>query len=259
MPRAPTEQAVGAAGWDQPPERPAGEAGAIHVWRIGLHLYPSRVEPLLEILSPQERQRMARYRSGDLRRQMIAAHGRLRILLGRYVGADPRELEFRTAPRGKPYLVGSPRPLEFSLAHSGELALAAVHLDREVGVDVEAQRERIEPEGIAERFFSPAEAAWLRSLAGGERTEAFYRIWTAKEAFVKAHGAGLRFGLREFTVSVAGPYEIAEVRGDREEARRWSLWRLDPGPGYAGAVAARAAGLELKRYEWPLQWDGRAP
>ena len=216
---------------------------------------PRTERELYQILAPEERQAADRALREEVRRRRIAAQGRLRILLGRYLKVEPAGLRFRKGPRGKPYLEGEPAPLQFNLAHSGGLALAAVHPELEVGVDVERRRRGIATEAIAGKFFSPGEAAWLRELEEAEREEAFYRIWTAKEAFVKAHGAGLSFGLGEFTVSVAGAYRMVEIRGGTEEARRWTLWRLEPGPGYVGAAAVRARGLELRCYDWPEGWD----
>ncbi len=213
---------------------------------------------LYRILSAEERERAERAVVEDERRRRIAAPGRLRLLLGRYLGWDPAELRFRNGPKGKPYLEGEPPVLQFNLAHSGELALAAVHPELEVGVDVERRRRGIAAGGIAEKFFSPAEAAGLRGLEGAEREEEFYRIWTAKEAFVKAQGAGLEFGLQRFTVAVGERFEVVEIAGDREEAQRWTLWRVEPEPGYTGAVAIRARGLKLRCFEWPQEWESGA-
>ncbi len=255
MLRAPTEGPASAATpWEAPPETPCARAGEIHVWRIPLSVGARTGLNFHGILSREERERAERCLVQAVRNRLIAAHGRLRILLGRYLGLDPRRLQFRTGPRGKPYLAGSP-PLQFNLAHSGNLALAAITREVEAGVDLERHRSEIAGEAIARRFFSPAETAWLLGLAEAARLDGFYRIWTAKEAFVKAHGAGLGFGLQEFTVAVGERWEVVEVRGDQEEARRWSLWRLDPGEGYTGAAAVRAQGLRLRCYDWPPEWD----
>jgi 4'-phosphopantetheinyl transferase len=129
--------------------------------------------------------------------------------------------------------------LRFNLSHSQGLALFALVLDRNVGVDVEALRTLPNAEQIAERFFSPAERAAFRALPPDQRQLAFFRCWTQKEAFIKALGEGLSLALDRFDVSVS-PHEAARllrVDGDAERASRWVMQSLDPGPGFLGALA----------------------
>jgi 4'-phosphopantetheinyl transferase len=66
-----------------------------------------------------------------------------------------------------------------------------VSLDHEVGLDVEAQDWTGDRLDIAERFFASAEVAFLRDSAPADRPDVFARIWTLKEAYIKATGRGL--------------------------------------------------------------------
>lgn len=96
--------------------------------------------------------------------------------------------------RGKPYFPGQPR-LHFSISHSGELWVCALS-GRPLGVDIQkhttkrgesAGQAAARLSGLAERFFHPGEAAWVRENPG----ERFFRIWAAKESYVKYTGEGI--------------------------------------------------------------------
>jgi 4'-phosphopantetheinyl transferase len=145
-------------------------------------------------------------------------------------------LRFDVAPRGKPRLAG--RELAFNLSHSRGTALVAVTAAREVGVDVEAVRER-DLLGLARTYFAPAEQAVLASLAGPERAAAFYRCWTRKEAYLKACGMGLGLRLDSFEVTLAPGDAPALRRSERApgEVERWSFADPPAPPGFAAAVA----------------------
>src|SRR5262249_13720703 len=123
---------------------------------------------------------------------------------------------------------------------------------RRVGVDVERVQASRDVDGIAGRFFSPAECAALASLAPGLRHDAFFTCWTRKEAYIKATGRGLSLGLASFDVALA-PGEAARLLATRPEAserERWSLRDLDVGDGYKAAVVAEGAGWRLAFWTW---------
>jgi 4'-phosphopantetheinyl transferase len=119
-------------------------------------------------------------------------------------------------------------------------------------VDVEEVRPVAERDSIVARFFSARERAALASLPGPLRSDAFFRTWTCKEAYIKAIGTGLATPLDGFSVAVdpREPPGLLEVAGDPGEAARWSIRDLDMGPGYAGAVMAEGTDWELVCYEY---------
>jgi 4'-phosphopantetheinyl transferase len=209
---------------------------------------------LCQVLSADERDRAARFHFDRDRRRFMAGRGLLRLILARYLDRPPGSLRLSYGPRGKPALAesrGTP-PLRFNVSHAAGLALYAVGRDRELGVDVE----RIAPEleaGIAERFFSPREVAALARVPPDRRSESFFACWTRKEAYVKAKGDGLALGLDQFDVSLAPgePAALLHVDGDPGETVRWSLLALDPGTGYAAALAVEGAGWRLSCLDWP--------
>ena len=118
------------------------------------------------------------------------------MILGRLLEIPPALVRFRPGPGGKPELApdGGPDPaprLRFNVTHSDDLALIAVSLGRELGVDLERVRAISEADRIVESYFTAAELAQYRGLDGPDRPEAFLRGWTRKEAILKAKGVGL--------------------------------------------------------------------
>ena len=124
----------------------------------------------------------------DSSRTLVAAHH-----LSQYLGKEPVELKFDYSSRGKPALTkhAGEKMLHFNLAHSDELMLLAVTRVCAVGIDVERLRPLADAEDIAERFFSARESMQLKTLPKASKLAAFFKLWTRKEAWLKATGAGL--------------------------------------------------------------------
>jgi medium-chain acyl-[acyl-carrier-protein] hydrolase len=238
--------------WQAVNEVPELPADVVHVWRTPLEQPKEYLEALNKTLSLDERQRAERFYFEKDRRHFVAGRGILRALLARYLRRDPAALEFAYNPQGKPTLAGGAGDLRFNLAHSHGLALVAVAQRREVGVDLERIRPEFAGDQVAERFFSPAEVAALRTLAEDQRQDAFFACWTRKEAYMKATGKGLSLGLDCFEVSVIpGQAALLSTRHDPSAANRWSLCDLVPGPGYAGALAVEGRDWGLWCADWP--------
>lgn len=240
-----------------PLDHRAGETPAVdevHVWTASLDQPAETVARLRALLDPDETRRADRFLFEKGRTQFTVGRGVLRLLLGDYLAIDPRDVRFGYNPYGKPSLAGpdDAHPLRFNLSHSGELVLYAVAWGREVGIDLETIRTDFASDGIAQRFFAPAEVAALRGLPEEARTHAFFTCWTRKEAFIKARGKGLSIPLDAFEVSLVPGAEAAVLvtHDDPAEAGRWSLHELHPGPGYVGALAVAGDGCRTRHHTW---------
>lgn len=239
--------------WEHPLRHPELLASATHVWRIPLD-QSANIAPHLEVLSPDEKERVRRFYYPHLGRRYAIAHSALRRILAAYDDVDPRALQFSVGEHGKPELIAGGAPyrelLHFNLSHSGEMALVAVARHGAVGVDVERWRTTVQHLEIAERFFSPFECDALMGLPSDEPEavlRGFFSTWSRKEAYLKATGHGISRGLHHFDVTIDG--ERAELLADRldpDATARWSMTHLTVGPGYSAAlVSARTAGDAL--------------
>jgi len=157
-------------------------------------------------------------------------------VLARYLETQPEAVRFAYGEYGKPAL-SDEHVLRFNLSHSNEVALLAVALDAELGVDVEHIRADFASEDIARRYFSRTEVDAFNALPPDERVAAFFRCWTRKEAYIKAIGKGLSQALDEFDVTLAPGIAPALLRAKDDDTSRWLLVDLNAGAGYASALA----------------------
>jgi 4'-phosphopantetheinyl transferase len=232
---------------------PALPPGEVHVWRFSLRLAPAALAAVERHLAPAERERAARFRFPEHRAAFVAGRGVQRELLGRYTDVEPGAVAYRESAHGKLALDGAAERtgVRFNLSNSGDLALLAVAVERELGVDLEQLRPMSDAMDVARRFFSAPENEVFTALDETVREAAFFRCWTRKEAYIKAVGEGLSMPLDRFDVAFAPGEEarLLATRGDPEEAARWTLVGLEPGPGYVGALAAEGGGWTLRRFE----------
>ena len=223
----------------------------VHLWSLSLSLPPAALAQAASLLAPSEAERAARFRFEGGRERAIAGRGQLRAILGRCLGAEPAGLEFSYGPRGKPALAGvwSGSGWHFNLAHSSDRALLAVTRSGPVGVDVERIRPLREVGPAVSRFFSPRESAAFQALVAEQKPEAFFRLWTRKEAWLKATGEGITESLDRVEVSFlpGEPAQLLSLPGGAAALSGWRLHDFDPGPGFAAALAVVAGAGPIQR------------
>jgi 4'-phosphopantetheinyl transferase len=223
--------------WSEPPESLSLATGDVHVWRVELNQPEPLLEKFRETLEEQELDRASRFHFEKHRRHFTAGRGVLRQLLSQYLGTKPEQLRLSYGAYGKPALNGEHKDsrLRFNMSHSHEVALFAFAEDRELGVDVEHIRTDFASEEVARRFFSRREVETFNALPRHDQVAAFFKCWTRKEAFIKVIGKGLSQPLDKFDVTLGLPAALLWVSGD--DASRWSLYDLEVGGDYAGALA----------------------
>lgn len=172
-------------------------------------------------LLPQERQTRALACRFDADRARVTGSGWLLQYALQQAGLPAAEQIFSKTAAGKPVLLHQEN-LHFSLSHSGHWTVCAIG-DQPLGADVELPRCTMR---IAERHFCPEELEGLLSLPEHERRDQLNRLWTAKEAYLKALGCGLSIPLTSFTVRLTEdgafleqalsplPYRLHEYRQD---------------------------------------------
>jgi 4'-phosphopantetheinyl transferase len=190
---------------------------------------PVGATALVELLDPHEHERLGRFRREIDGARYLAAHALVRIVLADIVDVPPAALMFDRTCRcgeqhGKPRLTsGGPA---FSLTHAGDLVGVAVH-DAPVGLDVEQARPLTDLAAMAAHACSPDETV--------PDEAAFFRLWTRKEALLKASGDGLSAPMSGITVDAQGTVSWSGGPGPV-----W-LHDLSPGPGHPAAVAGLGA------------------
>jgi 4'-phosphopantetheinyl transferase len=235
--------------WSARPTIPLLASADVHVWRAFLNCESALPVSLQAVLSDDELTRASRFVFPVDRDHFISSRGILRCILGEYLRKPARAIEFTYEPAGKPKLrrVDADLPIRFNLSHSHGLTMYAFSLDREVGVDVEAVRQEVAAEELAERFFSPRELAEFRNQPPGQRTERFFLYWTRKEAYAKALGSGLWTALNSLDVSTT-PEKPDELT--TRDAASWMVRSFRPADGYISALVAEGADLRFHFWNW---------
>jgi len=224
------------------------------------------VADFLSLLTLPERRQYGLFGSENRHREFLGSRLLVRWLLAGYLEREMGEIQLIRGKRGKLFVENS--TLQFNFYHTDRMIVCSVGR-RPLGIDVEkidssAGKGRPWPL-LAERYFSPEEYQILFSQPSESRARAFFKIFTMKEAYIKALGLGLSLPLSRFTVPVPpqepflGPWEFfTQVLGSDEYCLAHAVHNPD-----------RAA-LEYRIYGWNEErlaailrntdsWDGEAP
>lgn len=232
--------------WQLANKNPELNLGDVHIWRAHLPSHVSALQQYCEILSKEEMNRAERFKFAEHRQRFIIAKGILRIILGRYLMLPPQAIKFNYGQHGKPSLAisqASELTLHFNQSDSQDFAVYGITLRREIGIDIEyMQRPGISHDDIARRYFSATEYDSLMHLPQDRREAAFYRLWTCKEAFLKAIGLGLSFPLQNFDIDIAlSNPQLARISDTALGNESWQIRTLTVAENYASAFAVKEA------------------
>jgi 4'-phosphopantetheinyl transferase len=204
-----------------------GDAELWYTW-VGDHA--AEVDQLSrDLLSSPERTRVKRYRSREAAERYVVTRSLVRVVLARQLGGQPRDIEVSRTDSGKPVVTGG---VHFNVSHSGDLILMAISGDCDVGVDVERRREIERVGQLTQRWLTAEERNEVDRLvaSGLNESSAFLRIWTLKEARLKAIGIGISGAAMSLADMEAVPLD--ELLGRLGE---------HAGTSYVGAIAFASA------------------
>jgi 4'-phosphopantetheinyl transferase len=173
----------------------------------------------------------------------------LRGMLAGYVDCAPADVRIDLGEHGKPFLPDRP-DLHFNLSHSGGALLLGIGRVP-LGVDIETAGRRRPALELARRFFAGDEAAALARLDPSRQLDAFLRLWSCKEAVVKALGRGIGFGLSRVAFGLdehGEPDRLNVIDASAGATNEWQIVRLLPRPGHSGALAWRGTGCSLRAF-----------
>ncbi len=237
----------------------------VDVWIVSLGETGHSPDPA-DWLSADERARAARFAFERDRRRYCLGRGALRGILATYLRCDRTEIVFAYGETGKPCLAGADAAsgLRFNASGSADTAVCAVTYGRRVGIDIEQLRAECDP-ALVQYALTDAERAEFRRIPLDQQATAFYRVWTRKEAFLKATGCGLSRPLTSFAVSVAPDEpprllhdEWATESSDSERASEsrnderatWSFADFDPAAGLVGTLVHSGEPRPVRTLEW---------
>lgn len=192
------------------------------------------------ILTPAETARANRYSHERPRQQFLAVRTILRLVLGEWLGRDPRTLPLSVTPDGKPFLPDGPPDFQFNVSHTDGLGLIGT-APVPLGIDTEPLRPVPSADGLVERFFAVAEREQYRQLPAEQKLAGFFKGWVCKEALLKGVGCGAR-GLEDCVLDL-DPHAPARVLGLTGHAAtsgpHWSMQVWQPTAQHLAALAVR--------------------
>lgn len=165
-------------------------------------------EPLFySLLTHSELEKTYSYKSEKAKIHFLYNRACLRYLLARYLNVEQKQINFVYDTYGKPSIVcdKSSLPIYFNVSHSEDLGLIAFTQVAEVGIDIEYMNSEHPKDflALAQRFFHPNEYLDLKAISDTiKQRNYFYKLWTGKEAFVKAIGKGLSNSLDNFYIKI---------------------------------------------------------
>ena len=222
--------------------RPFAENSTAMIAYVDLDPDPDREYVAMAQFDSSEMARWRRFLNADSRREFVLCRAALRDILCARLDCGNRELSFHETESGKPVacLRGKPAPVNFNITHSGRHGLIAVVPEGRVGIDVEDRSTPRDIDGVASLTFTPAERAELAAADGVRKTKFFYRIWTMKEALIKALGVGFGLNPARFEIQAGPPamrsgarrcvFRFPHLPGERWRLENLGNARISPRP-----------------------------
>ena len=224
--------------------------GTVHLWWARVSEAEPHLDRLRRTLSSDEAERAARFRVEDARQRFIVARAVLRSVLGRATGVDPADLVFAYGEHGKPHLpAGGP---SFNVSDSGDFAVVAL-ASAELGVDAEVMRPLARRKQLARRICTQRELEAIESIPEAERDASILRLWTCKEAGLKAVGTGLSGGVRNVEIDLRpdGPPRLHRLCGETDG---WTLLPVKLEPTVVCTVVVQGQDWKVDVRPWSVHW-----
>lgn len=198
-----------------------------------------------ELLAPDEQMRAKRFAGADDRTRFVATRALVRTMLSAHSGVPHDAIRLRAAePQGRPEVEAPPEAVawQFNATHTDGLVACVVARGVTVGIDAEVLRPNYDHARVARRFFAESEQMLLEARAKDERANAFLDIWTLKESYLKARGAGLSLPLGQFGFDIRNDPPTVEFAPQmNDDAAAWQFHLCAPTGRHRLAVAIRHA------------------
>jgi len=212
----------------------------VHIWMVDLNISQTIQQHFEKsFLSEEELTKAKGFKFNHHRLQFSASHGYLKLILARYLDCCPSIIEYGIKKYGKPFLKNptTQYKIRFNMSHSQDIALYAVTLDTEVGVDIEIIKENLNILDLIEHVFTTREKSIFKEIEEDKKTKVFYDVWTRKEAYLKATGEGLNFPLNKIEVIVHQNEQVRLLNVEENQSvNPWFLYSLEM-PGYSASIA----------------------
>lgn len=202
----------------------------INLYKIDLLKLQESIPDLTRVLSASEFQRANRYHFIKDKNRFIICRALLKILLSEYIGLDISQIIIAVNANKKPYLPTHPHTY-FNISHSVDYALIAI-AKYPVGIDIEYINKEFNYKDILPTVFQQQEIDDIERSSNVFNN--FYKLWTRKEAILKAIGKGINDDISKIPVTDGAHSVISSLVGDYKKI---TILSLNINDNYIGALA----------------------
>jgi 4'-phosphopantetheinyl transferase len=217
----------------------------IVVWITKVSASQESLPYLESCLDSKDQVRAARFRFPEDRARFLLGRTLVRKSLGLYLHQSPETIELAHTSKGRPFFPQD-ETLQFSISHTRDLVAIALTAGAKVGIDLEYMRLNLDLLELARRILSVEDFQIFQNTPTCEKSAAFFRAWTRKEAYLKARGEGIAEGLQLVSVSL-GAEKISPIKDAREgcASENWRLHTLPVSANYMGHLACDDATKQI--------------
>ena len=181
-------------------------------------------------LSTYERERADAYVHSADRQRFVLGRAMLRWALSEQLGSyGPSDWSISETKGGKPTLEPSGEAIGFSISHTDGLVGVLLSSNRSCGVDIESLSRHVDVQKLAARSCSLVEREWLNHHDLNDQSVAFLKLWTLKEAYLKATGLGISVPLNQLSFRFNDGIRLRDLKDHSKCFDHWrfSQWEQD--------------------------------
>ena len=209
----------------------------IDIWWTKLDLPSDKVSKFEGYLDEIEIRQINKQKFEWLRNRSIITRGFVKLIISNYLNMDPVGVKFSYNDYGKPFIANDNSKLQFNISHSDEVAVFAFSRYNEIGIDIEKIKDIQDMDGVINICFTDYEKNWYKARRDSN-AELFYKVWTAKEAFIKAIGRGFSYNPKNIELTYKSDKQllISRVISNEFAERNYTIKLIEIQPGYVVSV-----------------------
>ena len=198
-------------------------------------------------LSAYERERARQFVNELDGQRFVLARAVLRWALSEQLGErDPADWQIIKNGRGRPVLDDREHQIGFSISHTDGLVAVLLSSVSVCGVDIESLGRQVDVRKLAQRYCSIAEIEWLDDRTVSEQPQAFLKLWTLKEAYLKATGQGISVPLKQLSFEVKKSIRLLDSADPSRSDDHWSFKQWAHDGSHMVAVAQETGEMSLR-------------
>jgi len=234
--------------WQLSNQKPVLGSNCVHVWSANLLSDSYNYEYFFDLLSHIEKDRANKYKFELDRKMFIVRRAILRIILSKYLGICPSDIDIRTSIYGKPEIVQTliKNPIFFSLSHSQNIALYAIARNKNIGIDTEFIH-TLDFDSLLLSLLPPDQAKTI-ILRQGDKALIFFDFWTTLEAYLKAVGTGF---MQPFDHEALTNIPVGLFANGRENSN-WSLTQFVPETKMIASIVIHQPTIETSFWRFSM-------